>query len=607
MRFGINTPLILAAGLALGACSADRVPSQAAPVEQASTLASRGELPYGSEVSAASCATSTSLEGGRAYHVNIPSRVDGENISFQVHEPDGFDCGVKHALILQGHGYSGSRSTAVGSFAALTAAGYAVISIDQRGSPDSGGTVRVMDPDFEGEDLVAIVDWAEQHLDYLRYRQNNLVLGSIGGSYGGMYQYLLLNKDPDRRLDAIVPEIAPHDLNYSLNPNGVVKSYWALFLAGAGDAQTEFGQDTLIRATLVEGGVTGRFPDAAEPFFAYHSMRYFCENPLDLQPLDHGDTAAYTFDPLYQLMPLTAGGEYTVLTPSERRVPKVDALLWQGPRDDLFNLNEAWRNYTCLQRAGGDVRLLSYSFGHHILAPNPGLLEQGLSNQTLPLETECGPIDKDAATLAWFNDKLLGIGNADDIIRSGQDICFSLDVGDAVALPEMPVGGEDFPIELPGGLPVPVTLNDPQPMLVPLRAIDTGGDVLAGIPTAQITVSFGDPTLDGLCQSQTDPVIRFGTCDSTIYLGLGVIKTGEFAPLVPELIEEQVIPVRGLGEHHIEMVGVAERISAGDQLVLLIYGLHDGFAFSSSRDISASVVSVRGRVQVPLHGALPSL
>lgn len=597
------------AALAITACNENGpslpVDGNGNPVAPGDTSA-RGKLSYGSDIPVASCRNGLNTQGGRAYHVVFESRVDGENVSFELHEPDQISCGSKHALILQGHGYSGSRSTGVGAFADLTAAGYTVISIDQRGSGESGGTVRVMDPDFEGEDLVAIVDWAEQHLDYLRYRNGNLLLGAIGGSYGGMFQYLLLNKDPDRRLDAIVPEIAPHDLTYSLNPNGVVKSYWALVLAGAGDAQTQFGQDEFIRATLTEGAVTGQFPDDALPFFAYHSMRYFCENPLDLQVGDGADTSDYLFDPAYQLVPLSADGEYAVLTPSRRSVPRVDALLWQGPRDDLFNLNEAWKNYQCLRRAGGDVRLLSYSYGHHFLSPNLGLAEMGLASQTVPLDTECGPISKDAATLAWFNDKLLGIGNADNVITTGQDICFSLDPGDAVALPQMPVGGTEIAVALPGGLPVPVTLGNASPQIIPLVAsADT--EVLAGIPTAQLTLSLGDAALDAQCLTETDPILRLATCDATVFVGLGVIKLGSALPGVPELIEEQVLPVRGIGSHELELVGVAERINAGDQLVLLIYGLNDAFFATTSHDLSTAVITVSGSVQIPLHGDLPPL
>ncbi|MBD3640361.1 MAG: peptidase S15, partial [Marinobacter sp.] len=159
---------------------------------------------------AASCSEGTDLTGGRSYRVQMPSRVDGAAVVFQVFEPTQFDCQTRHPLILQGHGFSGSRSTEAGSdplapIEPLIDAGYTVISIDQRGHGESGGTIRVMDPDLEGQDLVQIVDWAEANLDYLKYERDNLLLGGIGGSYGGGFQYLLYNVDPDQRMDAMVP------------------------------------------------------------------------------------------------------------------------------------------------------------------------------------------------------------------------------------------------------------------------------------------------------------------------------------------------------------------------------------------------------------------
>ena len=74
-----------------------------------------------------------------------------------------------------------------------------------------------MDPDYEGKNVLAVLDWAEAKLDWLKYAPSgndphNLVLGSIGGSYGGMYQYMLHNIDPKHRLDAMVAWVAPNDL-----------------------------------------------------------------------------------------------------------------------------------------------------------------------------------------------------------------------------------------------------------------------------------------------------------------------------------------------------------------------------------------------------------
>lgn len=577
----------------------------------------RGALPLGS-IEPASCSRSTNLEGGRSYHVVIPSRVDNEPISFQVFEPDSFNCQQRHALILEGHGYSGSRQTEKSGDGAvaqstgltnLTSAGYAVISIDQRGSGDSGGTVRVMDPDFEGQDLIAIVDWAEQHLDYLKYRDNNLLLGGIGSSYGGGFQMLLLAIDPSQRFDAIVPEITWHDLSYSLAPNGVVKSYWALALGALGDAGTQGSQDPFIRAALLEGSISGVMPEALLPFLRYHSPSYFCENPTNIAVGDEGSVADFVLGPLLSNIPLTAGS-YRVGTATRKALPKVDALIFQGPRDDLFNLNEAYRNYQCLQKAGGDVRLLSYEFGHGFLAPDLGLVQQIIAAQTLPLGRNCGPIDANQAAVAWFDEKLLGKGNANEVIKSGSDICLSLTQNDAVAVSTMPVGGATFPVQLPGGLPVPVTLGQLVPTIVPLTTITNASEVVAGIPTLNITVGRGNEMLDSLCLPEALPLLRLGSCDSTVFIGLGVIPLaakGTRLPLVPELLDEQVLPIRGFGTFEMDMVGVTERLVAGDQLVLMVYGNQQGFVVTSSRDLSTAIVTVSGTVSVPMLGDLPSL
>ncbi len=604
-------PAVMAVAMTLAGCGSSS-PEADSSGPAASRSSARGTLPLGTAdgVKPASCQSAAHPAGGQVYRVSIPSRVDGEAIVFQVFEPDSIDCGQKHALILQGHGYAGKRTTEKGGqIAQLAGAGYAVISIDQRGSGESGGTVRVMDPDYEGQDIVAVVDWAEQHLDYLKYRDGNLLLGSIGGSYGGGYQMLLLAIDPDRRLDAIVPEITWHDLTYSIAPNGVVKSYWALFLAGAGDGQTNFHQDPFIRGTLLEGAVTGAFPESALPFFNYHSPSYFCDNPRNLKVGDTADVGAYTLGPLLGNVPLTSGS-YTIGTPSRKALPKVDALLFQGPRDDLFNFNEALANYECLQRAGGDVRLLSYEYGHGLLAPDVGLVQQGVAQQTIPLGRNCGPIAADAATLAWFNEKLLGKGKADSVITTGKNVCFSLNQSDAVQVPKVTRGGTTFPVAMPGGLPAPVTLAQLAPTIVPLTGISHASEVIAGIPHLKVHVGRGAAPLDALCMPAADPLLRIGSCDSTVFVGLGVIPLAakdSRLPVLPELIDEQVIPLRGFGDFDIDMVGVAERLVAGDQLVLMVYGNQQGFLLTSSRDPATVVATIQGEVAVPMLGDLPKL
>ena len=267
----------------------------------------------------ASCGDSFATQtAGRHYPVTLQS-ASGETISFEVFEPATLRCGARslaaHPLVLQGHGFGGSRVSdpASGDYAStgiesLVNADYAVISIDLRGFGQSSGTVRVMDPDFEGLDLVQIVDWAEENLDYLAWRDNatgqpvarptsaqstpqgaNLLLGSIGSSYGGGYQMLLHAVDEKQRLDAMVPDITWHHLPYSLNPGDAIKATWSLLLVAGGEAGSygpglegqdspfSRGLDPYVKETLLRGIALNEFPRDAIDWFSYHSPSYWCD------------------------------------------------------------------------------------------------------------------------------------------------------------------------------------------------------------------------------------------------------------------------------------------------------------------------------------------
>jgi len=271
----------------------------------------------------------------------VPSAVDGEAIAFTVHEPTQFVEGAKYPLILEGHGYGGTRVTAAERatldpavpMSRLLDAGYGVISFDQRGHGEAGGKIRILDPDFEGKDLIQALDWAEDNLPWLAYRDDNLLLGAIGGSYGGGYQHLIYAIDPKHRLDAIAPEITWHDLRYSLYQGSVFKSFWATALSAMGNA-TPGGHDPVVNEGLAEGFQNAIGQDKLDLLYR-NSLISHCET---------NNTS-------------TAGG---ALTP-------IDALYWQSAGDSLFNLNDAVHNFQCLSALGGDVRMLVKTSGHDSL------------------------------------------------------------------------------------------------------------------------------------------------------------------------------------------------------------------------------------------------
>lgn len=484
---------------------------------------------------------------GVSTDVIIPSNVDGADISFTVHEPNSVVAGSTYPLILEGHGYGGSKVAAAdrpaadspGTLGRMLAAGYYVISIDQRGFGESGGKVRILDPDFEGKDLIQIVDWAEANIPTLAYRDGNLLLGAIGGSYGGGYQHLVYAIDPKHRLDAIAPEITWHDLRYSLYSGRVFKSYWATLLSAVGNinAPNGGGQDTIVNQELATGLALNEISEEGQALLYKNSMASHCA----------GENAS------------TAGGALT----------KIDALYWQSSRDTLFNLNDMVHNVDCVAKLGGDVRMLTKINGH----------DSGAGES-------CGALDKVQSIVDWYDEKLKGkAGRADYIPK----YCFELGetAGDGVVTQFLPKGGNTF--QVPETAILPLNGSPEPPASIVLTTATTGGQILAGIPRITLTVADTTGTEAG------DPIV---------FVGLAVRPAGATADTL--VMANQVRPFRGYGTFEAELVGTTVRLAAGDEVRLVIHPSFTGrYPVSGSKILSP--VNVSATIELPLlPGTLPA-
>ncbi len=538
---------------------------------------------------------------GGQYRVELASPVDGELNVFTVFEPTALVAGGIYPLVLQGEGFGDARiDTRTGFVARLVDAGYYVITIDHRGFGESGGTIRLQSPDFEGRNLIQILDWAEDLPGLKRRANGKMMVGSWGDSYGGLFQFLLAGADPQHRLRVLAPDITPHDIAEVTNPNNVLKSGYTLAVAAQAEiSQVTNGQlltrpgpgmDLAVHETLVMSALTNHITEAGRNFLRYHSPRYFCDG----EP---------------------AGPQNFLLgMPDPRNVPPtpyepLDVLLTQGMRDTFFNVNEALDNYRCIQATGGDVRLLTHETGHILpigITAAPGNLQEALDPFFIALEPPnfqdadlvghryCGAIDLDEVQFAWFEEKLQGkAGAVDAALPTGRDICWSLGLDDAIVVHAPMRGGTEFSIDSSTpqlnstlGVIGSVLGNGAREALLatqPLYVAPAGGAVLAGIPQMQIELS----RLAG-AELGSDPIL---------FLGIGRRKAGMQRW---DLVDDQLTPLRGFGAHSGAMGAVGERLAEGDELAILVYGFHAQFPVTWSRDLLVPATRLSGSVSLPL-------
>ncbi|MFC4252813.1 alpha/beta hydrolase [Sinimarinibacterium flocculans] len=555
------------------------------------------------------------LEGGGAplqktsYTVSMPS-FDGAEIFFTVFQPE-LPANTPAPLVLHSHGWGlfGIRSfdtnpvtdVVFGDAPAAAAEkawneGYFVISFDQRGWGRSQGQVKVQDPDFEGRDVAAIIDWAVDHLSpHLARWQGDPVVGGLGLSYGGGFQ--TIGAAVDSRIDAIVPTATWYDLTYSLMPGGVPKSLWATVLVGS--SVISGIADPFIYRALFEGLLLNELGEDSQRRLANNGLASFCEGRRE----------------------------------DGRTAPKVDAFFVQGLHDQLFNANEAVWMAQCLDATGADTRLLLQRDGHII----PLLQQSG--NQILfgvEFDVQCGDRRLNVPTMMFdfLNEKLRGVRPAQAIPK----VCITQSTTSGVVLDAVPTGGSPFVAadqtvvtgllpgavlgllqtlepavlqgllaQLPGNTAslvealvsglrnptedfaavIPELLNLLPPQLLnelltfenfaPLLTAEQR-TVVAGIPEVSLFVSGSDLAA---------PIL---------YYGIGVRRMGGDVGL----LHEQVMPNREGGLQEFPLAGVSVELQPGDTIGLLIMPFHPQFFSSFAR--VPTPVTVGGTVKLPILG-----
>ena len=266
-------------------------------------------------------------------------------IWLSVYRPAGATSSSRVPVILHSHGWGGSRESSDDAFATELSRGYGVVSFDQRGFGESGGKANVQDPELEGRDVKAIIDyvatlpWVAKDRDCRgRVLADDPVLFAMGGSYGGGYQTigaLTELRDQGRtRFNALAPEITWFNLSESLAPSGVARTAWNALLYAAGAANiVEY-----VHPAFAWGTSTGQWPDGTNPAVHNLDKEFFSHSP-----------AAFVRKGIRLNIPV---------------------LINQGASDNLFNLNQGIDNFQRTLTRGARSRSVFVGFnGGHAL-PN---------------------------------------------------------------------------------------------------------------------------------------------------------------------------------------------------------------------------------------------
>ncbi|WP_019634449.1 CocE/NonD family hydrolase [Actinomadura atramentaria] len=263
--------------------------------------------------------------GGRTAEVES---YDGTKIVTYFFPARGLAAGAKAPTVLLGHGWGGRAATdvATGDLAALTGAGYNVVTWNARGF-GSGGEANVDRPEIEGRDAVKLIDWTAKQPEAQLDGAGDPRLGMAGGSYGGGIQ--LVAAGLDRRVDAIVPTIAFTNVRRSLYPDDVFKAGWGLLLCAGGLLNGNKVAGPVVRG-CGEGLLTGVLSDRTATWF---------------EGAGAGDLV---------------------------KKIKAPTLVLQGTVDTLFTLREGIGFYRQIKANGTPVKMVWFCGGHGECSTKPG-------------------------------------------------------------------------------------------------------------------------------------------------------------------------------------------------------------------------------------------
>jgi ABC-2 type transport system ATP-binding protein len=409
-----------------------------------------------------------------AYTVYVTS-FDGTRISTNYFPASGLTANQPAPTILNSPGAAERGNTDPSQLIAadsasmqeLRDAGYNVVTWDPRGEFASTGVLQLDNPQFEGRDVSAIIDYIAGLPTTQLDNPGDPRVGMVGGSYGGGIQFNAAAIDT--RIDALAPEIAWNNIPQVLAPfAGAVRTTYGLLLA-------------------LNFALTGT---RANPLLYIGSLTAPIFNAL--------------LDPVLNF--LTSNGP-AVLT---GRVT-VPTLLIQGTVDTIFPLQQAVLNGQMLEANGVPVKMMWFCGGHGTCLTDPGDDPDWVGDETLAwmnkylkgADIDTGP------TFEWV-DQNGSYFSADDLPSDPDFYGATLtSTGTGGLLPIIPIIGGSGPSRAPS----PFNFTDGAPARNAVNVAITN-------PT-QTTEVVGAPTL-----TMTYSGLATGTGGNAVYAQIIDKKTG---------------------------------------------------------------------------------
>jgi ABC-2 type transport system ATP-binding protein len=471
-------------------------------------------------------ATLVKVTNGCVQSVPEPDTTAPVDICYTLFRPGGADAKHPVPMVLHSHGWGGSRTTAPQEFTPFLRAGFGVLSFDQRGFGESGGSAHVEHPDYEGRDVEKLISFVS-HLSWVKQDgPGDPRLGAIGGSYGGGYQFVGAFReirDAGKPIfDALAPEITWWDLKQSLAPSEVARGEWISLLTATG-AQALPPEVT---AASAYGAATGLWPDGTVP--GVENMDAFFKKN---------------------------GPSWNV---KQGRKLDIPVLFGQGITDTLFPLHQGLQNWSkaLTSRARSKSIFIGYNDGH--VLPNAFPYSPAVKGD--PCSEKLAGGDFTDLTVRFFTEKLLhrstGLTGYDRLhLATADNTCTTVDSAKPT---------QTFDV---GTVASPETAGAPLAFKVADGPISVAGtSYLDGILTA---AGVNNRAFFGLAVGMTP-------ADAQLVQG-NVLPINELLPVAGE-------------ERHIELPSVAVNVPKGKSLFVLVTAASDAFPGFGSRTPGAVVL-----------------